>query len=102
MGALSVQLNELINDLAKIIVEKLVSGEIDRTEAQEISQFILEEKRKIASVDQISSFLEELRERYFLIFDEFVEEFQKKKEFEKEDQQKIEDIKNRLLKLSAD
>jgi hypothetical protein len=99
MSDFSSQLDFLINGLAKVLLDNLLNEEIDKEEAQEISQYILDEKRKIVTKEQINDFLERLKQRY-LIFDQFIEQFQKSTNIQNQDQQKIEEIKNQLLKFS--
>ncbi len=96
---LSSRLTELINGLAKVVLDNLLQKDIDFEEAQEISQFILDEKRKISSSSQIEEFLDRLKMRYF-IFDEFIDSYRQRKLAQSEDEKKIEAVKNQLLKLS--
>ena len=96
---LSSRLTELINGLAKVVLDNLLQKDIDFEEAQEISQFILDEKRKISSSNQIEEFLDRLKMRYF-IFDEFIDSYRQRKLAQSEDEKNIEAIKNQLLKLS--
>lgn len=100
MHDFSSQINDLVNRLAKVVIDGLINEDIDREEAQEISQFILDEKKKITSIDQIGEFLEKLRQRYYFLFNDFVENYQKQKQFQTQDLAKIEAIKNQLLKIS--
>lgn len=93
-------LKNLINDLAKIVIDALIIKRIDIEEAQEISQFILEEKRKITSADQISDFLEKVNRKYSFLFSDYFENYKKQKNIQIDDQKKIEEIKNRLLKFN--
>jgi hypothetical protein len=93
------KLDFLINGLAKVLLDNLLNEEIDREEAQEIAQYILDEKRQIVANEQINDFLQRLKHKY-LIFDQFINQFEKSISIQNQDQQKIEAIKNQLLKFS--
>jgi len=95
----SSQLDFLINELAKVLLDNLLNEEIDKEEAQEIAQYILDEKRKIVTNEQINDFLQRLKHKY-LIFGQFIDQFEKSISIQNQDQQKIEAIKNQLLKFS--
>ncbi|MCX7881447.1 MAG: hypothetical protein N2482_02995 [Patescibacteria group bacterium] len=99
MNDLQSLLNELMNNLAKIVLDSRLNDDIDREEAQEIAQFILEEKRKISSAGQIDGFLNKLKEKYYFIFRDFVDNYLKQKEAQTKDQQTIEKVKQQLLNL---
>jgi predicted class III extradiol MEMO1 family dioxygenase len=99
MDEFAVRLKKLIDGLTKVILDSLIAEDIDQDEAAEISRFILERKKTITNDSELNNFLTELKDRYF-IFSSFLDSFEKESQIQKEDAQKIEAIKNQLLKFS--
>jgi predicted class III extradiol MEMO1 family dioxygenase len=99
MDEFALRLKKLIDGLTKVILDSLIAEDIDQDEAAEISRFILERKKTITNDSELSNFLTELKDRYF-IFSSFLDSFEKESQIQKEDAQKIEAIKNQLLKFS--
>jgi len=99
MDEFAVRLKKLIDGLTKVILDSLIAEDIDQDEAAEISRFILERKKTITNDSDLNNFLTELKDRYF-IFSSFLDSFEKESQIQKEDAQKIEAIKNQLLKFS--
>jgi len=99
MDEFVLRLKKLIDGLTKVILDSLIAEDIDQDEAAEISRFILERKKTITNDSELNNFLTELKDRYF-IFSSFLDSFEKESQIQKEDAQKIEAIKNQLLKFS--
>jgi len=99
MDEFALRLKKLIDGLTKVILDSLIAEDIDQDEAAEISRFILERKKTITNDSELNNFLTELKDRYF-IFSSFLDSFEKESQIQKEDAQKIEAIKNQLLKFS--
>jgi len=99
MDEFALRLKKLIDGLTKVILDSLIAEDIDQDEAAEISRFILERKKTITNDSELNNFLAELKDRYF-IFSSFLDSFEKESQIQKEDAQKIEAIKNQLLKFS--
>jgi len=99
MDEFTLRLKKLIDGLTKVILDSLIAEDIDQDEAAEISRFILEKKKTITNESELNNFLTELKDKYF-IFSSFLDSFEKESQIQKEDGQKIEAIKNQLLKFS--
>ena len=99
MDEFALRLKKLIDGLTKVILDSLIAEDIDQDEAAEISRFILEKKKTITNESELNNFLTELKDKYF-IFSSFLDSFEKESQIQKEDGQKIEAIKNQLLKFS--
>jgi len=99
MDEFALRLKKLIDGLTKVILDSLIAEDIDQDEAAEISRFILERKKTITNDSELNNFLTELKDKYF-IFSSFLDSFEKESQIQKEDAQKIESIKNQLLKFS--
>jgi len=99
MDEFALRLKKLIDGLTKVMLDSLIAEDIDQDEAAEISRFILERKKTITNDSELNNFLTELKDRYF-IFSSFLDSFEKESQIQKEDAQKIEAIKNQLLKFS--
>jgi len=99
MDEFALRLKKLIDGLTKVILDSLIAEDIDQDEAAEISRFILERKKTITNDSELNNFLAEIKDRYF-IFSSFLDSFEKESQIQKEDAQKIEAIKNQLLKFS--
>jgi len=99
MDEFALRLKKLIDGLTKVILDSFIAEDIDQDEAAEISRFILERKKTITNDSELNNFLTELKDRYF-IFSSFLDSFEKESQIQKEDAQKIEAIKNQLLKFS--
>jgi len=95
----SLRIKKLIDGLTKVIIDALIAEDIDQDEAAEIALFILERKNAITNEDELNNFLNDLKNRYF-IFSSFLDSFEKEEKIKKEDIQKIEAIKNQLLKFT--
>jgi predicted class III extradiol MEMO1 family dioxygenase len=99
MDEFTLRLKKLIDGLTKVILDSLIAEDIDQDEAAEISRFILERKKTITNDSELNNFLTEIKDKYF-IFSSFLDSFEKESQIQKEDAQKIEAIKNQLLKFS--
>ncbi len=99
MDYLSKKINDLLYGLTKIIIDLRISHDLDWDESQEIAEYILTEKRKITNEDHLNSFMENLKTKYS-IFAKFIDDFKKQTSIQNEDAQKIDAIKNQLLKFT--
>jgi len=99
MDDFKLRLKKIIDGLTKIILDSLIAEDIDQDEATEISRFILDRKKTITNDLELNHFLTELKNKYF-IFSSFVDNYGKESQIQKEDTQKIEAIKNQLLKFT--
>jgi len=99
MDDFNVRLKRLVDGLTKVILDSLIAEDIDQDEAAEISRFILVRKKTITNDADLNNFLNELKDKYF-IFSSFLDSFKKEQKIQNEDSQKIEAIKNQLLRFT--
>jgi anthranilate phosphoribosyltransferase len=99
MNSFQESLKKIIDNLTKALLDGLINEDIDRDEAQEMASYILEEKKKVIDEAAFTAFLTNLKNKYSF-FVAIIESFEKEKQRKKEDDQKIEAIKNQLLKFT--
>ncbi len=99
MNSFQEGLKKIIDNLTKALLDGLINEDIDRDEAQEMASYILEEKKKVIDEATFTAFLTNFKNKYSF-FAPIIENFEKEKQIKKEDDQKIEAIKNQLLKFT--
>ena len=98
MGNLEEKINAIIEKLTKLLLDKMIEEEIDEEEGKEIAQYILNEKRKVVDEVSFEQFLKNVAEEY-PIFSSIIGNFQKEKNLNDADQQKLTAIKSQLSKF---
>ena len=98
MKDLEEKINAIIEKLTKLLLDKMIEEEIDEEEGKEIAQYILNEKRKVVDELGFEQFLKNVAEQY-PIFSAIINNFQKEKNLNDADQQKLTAIKSQLSKF---
>ena len=89
----------MINKITGMLIEALEKETLTREEGQLAATFILGQKEKINNEISLNSFLEELVKQWPM-YKDFTETQKKAQQFDIQDQQKLDQIKNQLSELA--
>lgn len=98
MNNLQEKINNILEQLTKLLLDKMIADDIDEEEGQEIAKYILAEKRKVIDEVSFNQFLKNVGDQY-PIFSSIIDNFQKQNKTSVADQQRLQEIKSQLSKF---
>lgn len=98
MNNLQEKINNILEQLTKLLLDNIIADDIDEEEGQEIAKYILEEKRKVVDEVSFNQFLKNVSDQY-PIFSSIIDNFQKQNKTSVADQQRLQEIKSQLSKF---
>lgn len=92
------KIKKILERLTKLLLDKMIAGDIDEDEGKEIASYILAEKRKVVNDVSFEQFLKNVANQY-PIFSQTIDNFKKEEKLSSGDQEKLVEIKSQLSKF---